>query len=129
MGTRFAATRESLWDEAMKSRVVGAAGDQTAQTRVFDIVRGAPWPARYPGRALRNDFFQRWHGQEDTLEATRADEEKSYLGTKPDDFSTRVVWAGEGVDLVRDTPSAAEVIERIVAEAASVLTRGAALVR
>ena len=60
---------------------------------------------------------------------TRADEEKSYLGTRPDEFSTRVVWAGEGVDLVRDAPSAAEVIERIVAEAASVLTRGAALVR
>ena len=57
------------------------------------------------------------------------DEEKSYLGARPDDFSTRVVWAGEGVDLVRDAPSAAEVIDRIVAEAASVLTRGAALVR
>jgi nitronate monooxygenase len=109
--------------------VIGAGGDQTAQTRVFDIVRGAPWPAHYPGRALRNDFFQRWHGQEESLEAARADEEKSYLGSKPDDFSTRVVWAGEGVDLVRDAPSAAEVIDRIVAEAASVLTRGAALVR
>jgi nitronate monooxygenase len=129
MGTRFTATQESLWDEAMKSRVIGAGGDQTAQTRVFDIVRGAPWPAHYPGRALRNDFFQRWHGNEESLEAARADEEKSYLGTGPDDFSTRVVWAGEGVDLVRDAPSAAEVMERIVAEAASVLARGAALVR
>jgi nitronate monooxygenase len=33
MGTRFTATRESLWDEAMKSRVTAADGDQTAQTR------------------------------------------------------------------------------------------------
>jgi len=129
MGTRFATTRESLWDDAMKSRVVWAGGDQTAQTRVFDILREVPWPARYPGRALRNDFFQRWHGHEESLEATRADEEKSYLGSRPDDFSTRVVWAGEGADLVKDVPSAASVIERIVAEAASVLTRNAALVR
>jgi hypothetical protein len=41
----------------------------------------------------------------------------------------RVVWAGESVDLVRDIPSAREVIERIVDEAASVLRRGAAAVR
>jgi nitronate monooxygenase len=26
-------------------------GDQTMQTRVFDIVRGAPWPTIYPGRS------------------------------------------------------------------------------
>ena len=129
LGTRFTATRESLWDEAMKSQVIGAVGDQTAQTRVFDIVRGAPWPAHYPGRALKNDFSRRWHGQEEQLEAARADEEKSYLASKSDDFSTRVVWAGEGVDLVKDAPSAAEVIDRIVAEAAAALARGAALVR
>ena len=129
MGTRFTATRESLWDEAMKSSVIGAVGDQTAQTRVFDIVRGAPWPAHYPGRALRNDFYRRWHGREEELAATRADAEKGYLATRPDEFSTRVVWAGEGVDLVKDAPSAAEVVERIVAEAASVLARGAALVQ
>lgn len=129
MGTRFTATRESLWDEAMKSHVIGAGGDQTEQTRVFDIVRGAPWPAHFPGRALRNDFFRRWHGREEALEAERTIAEKGYLGTGANDFSTRVVWAGEGVDLVKDSPSAAEVIERTVAEAAAVLTRGAALVR
>src|SRR6185312_6933787 len=42
MGTRFTATRESLWDQAMKDKTVAAGGDQTAQTRVFDIVRAAP---------------------------------------------------------------------------------------
>ena len=46
-----------------------------------------------------------------------------------DDFARRVVWAGESVDLVRDIPSAREVIERIVDQAASVLQGGAALVR
>ena len=109
--------------------MVASGGDQTAQTRVFDIVRGAPWPAQYPGRALRNDFYQRWHGNEEQLQVQQADAEKSYLATKSDDFSARVVWAGEGVDLVKDVPSTADLIERIVAEAASVLTRGAGLVR
>jgi NAD(P)H-dependent flavin oxidoreductase YrpB (nitropropane dioxygenase family) len=40
-----------------------------------------------------------------------------------------VVWAGESVDLVRDIPTAREVIERIVDEAVAVLQGGATLVR
>lgn len=129
MGTRFTATRESLWDLAMKAATLAAGGDQTAQTRVFDIVRAAAWPAIYPGRALRNNFSARWHGREDALVADQAGQEQAYLATAPDDFTTRVVWAGEAVDLVRDIPSAAELIERIVLQAAATLTQGAQLVR
>ncbi|HEY6982508.1 nitronate monooxygenase [Reyranella sp.] len=129
MGTRFTATRESLWDRAMKEKAVASGGDQTAQTRVFDIVRGAAWPAIYPGRALRNDFFNQWHGREEALEGQRQQAEASYLAAAADDFGQRVIWAGEGVDLVRDIPSAGEVIKRIVDQAASVLRDGAALVR
>jgi hypothetical protein len=79
------------------------------------------------GRALRNDFSAlAWPGR--PLEATQADEEKSYLGTRPDDFRPASygpvrasIWAGCAVCRGGD--------RRIVAEAASVLTRGAALVR
>jgi nitronate monooxygenase len=129
MGTRFTATRESLWDQAMKDTAVAAGGDQTAQTRVFDIVRGAPWPAIYPGRALRNDFYDQWHGKEEALQGQQKQVEATYLSTGVNDFSQRVVWSGEGVDLVRDIPAARDVIERIVEEAAGVLRSGAALVR
>src|SRR6266436_3539392 len=51
MGTRFTASRECLWDQAMKDAALNAVGDQTEQTRVFDIVRSVAWPAIYPGRA------------------------------------------------------------------------------
>jgi len=129
MGTRFTASRESLWDAKMKAAALAAGGDQTAQTRVFDIVRGAPWPPIYPGRALRNDFSAAWHGREEQLEGQRPAEEKRYLATATDDFGTRVVWAGEGVDLVNDIPSAAEIIDRTVAEAIAALRGGAGLVR
>jgi nitronate monooxygenase len=128
MGTRFTATRESLWDQAMKEKAVASGGDQTAQTRVFDIVRGAAWPAIYPGRALRNDFFGQWHGKEEALAAEQKTAEAAYLATAGDDFAQRVVWTGEGVDLVRDIPSARDVIERIVDEAAAVLRARAAMV-
>jgi nitronate monooxygenase len=129
MGTRFTASRESLWDQAMKNAALAAGGDETQQTRVFDVVRGAPWPSIYPGRALRNDFSARWHGQEDALAADQPAQEKSYLAAADNDFATRVVWAGEGVDLVRDIPAAAEIIERVIAQAAATLAQGAALVR
>ncbi|MFL5288284.1 MAG: NAD(P)H-dependent flavin oxidoreductase [Rhodopila sp.] len=129
MGTRFTASREALWDQAMKAATLAAGGDQTEQTRVFDIVRGAPWPAIYPGRALRNAFSARWNGREDALAVDQKRQEEAYLATAPDDFATRVVWAGEGVDLVKDMPAASEIIERIIAQAASTLTQGARLVR
>ena len=129
MGTRFTASRESLWDAGMKAAALAAGGDQTMQTRVFDIVRGAPWPAIYPGRALRNAFSAEWHGREDDLSARQAEVEKALLAAAPDDFSQRAVWAGESVDLVNDIPSAAEIIERIVAQAVSTLRYGAGLIR
>jgi nitronate monooxygenase len=128
MGTRFTASRESLWDLAMKAATLAAGGDQTEQTRVFDVVRGAPWPAIYPGRALRNAFSARWNGREDEPAADQQAQEKAWLATAANNFSSRVVWTGEGVDLIDDMPSAAEIIERIVARAAETLARGARLV-
>jgi nitronate monooxygenase len=113
----------------MKATTLAAGGDQTEQTRVFDVVRGAPWPAIYPGRALRNSFSARWNGREDELALDQKQQEKTYLSTAPDDFSTRVVWAGEGVDLINDIPSASEIIERVVAQAVSVLRERMAQVR
>ena len=51
------------------------------------------------------------------------------LTTAPDDFSQRIVWAGEGVDLVNDIPSAAEIIERVVAQAVATLRQGAHIIK
>jgi nitronate monooxygenase len=128
MGTRFTASRESLWDAAMKQHLTEVGGDQTEQTRVFDIVRGAPWPQHYPGRAIKNEFQQKWRGRDEELQTQQASEEKAYLATAADDFSTRVIWTGEGVDLVHDVPPAADIIERIIAQAVDVLRHGAHLI-
>src|SRR6516165_8308404 len=91
MGTRFTASRESLWDPAMKMATLKAGGDETMQTRVFDIVRGAAWPAIYPGRALKNAFSAEWHGREDELAARQEEVQNEYLATPPEEFSQRVV--------------------------------------
>ena len=129
MGTRFTATVESLWDQAMKEKTVASGGDQTAQTRVFDIVRGAAWPAIYPGPGAAQRVLRPMARQGGGAAGQQKEVETGYLASAADDFGQRVVWAGESVDLVRDIPTAREVIERIVDEAASVLKGGAALVR
>jgi nitronate monooxygenase len=128
MGTRFTASRESLWNDALKQGTVKAGGDETQQTRVFDIVRGAKWPAHYPGRVVKNSFFSKWHGHEDALQSVWEKEEQAYVASPPTDLTMRVLWAGEGVDLVRDVQPAGDIVVRIVQDAAVVLRRGAQLV-
>ena len=63
------------------------------------------------------------------MAAQQPEQEKIYLAAADNDFTTRVVWAGEGVDLVNDTPAASEIIERVIAQAAATLKNGAKLVR
>ena len=123
MGTRFATSRESLWSDAMKQRLIEAGGDDTQQTRVFDIVRDLPWPAQFPGRAVRNAFMERWHDDEDGLRADRSGIASKYLSTPETDFSSRVVWAGEGADLIDDVPSAKAIIDEMIVEAINATSR------
>ncbi len=124
MGTRFTAATESLWNDALKTRVIAAGGDDTEQTRVFDIVRGTPWPEIYPGRVVKNDFFKEWHGREEELTAAQDTVGERYSGTSPEDVSIRAVWTGEGVDLVRGVMSAADIVEQTVDQAVEALEQG-----
>jgi nitronate monooxygenase len=118
IGTAFCATDEALTHPRAKDRLLKATGAQTIRTRVFDIVRGYDWPATYTGRALRNRFTERWHDHERELTAALDKEQPAYaLAEDTGDSDTALVWAGEGVDLIRARASAADVLGRIAAEA------------
>ena len=130
IGTRFYASAEALGPEGAKQRIVAARGNETARTRVFDVVRSYAWPAAYPGRALRNLFLDRWHGRESVLEAALEVERPAYqAAARAGDYDTAVVWAGEVVDLIKSVGSAAELVAQISAEAEQHLTIGAKLAR
>ncbi len=125
IGTRFFATDEALGNPNAKARLLEAGGDDTLPTSVFDRVRGRDWPAGYLGRAIANDFTRRWHGREDGLEAAMAAECPHFDRAMADgDMDTAVVFAGEGLDLIRSVEPAAAVLERLVSEAERVLGRG-----
>ena len=118
MGTRFYASMEALGHERAKQRLVTAKGSETKRTRIFDEVRGYRWPQPYTGRAIRNQFMERWEGREDEL-ATIFDSEKLAFqeAVQQGDTEIAVVWAGEAVDLVSDIAPAGELVRRVVAEA------------
>ena len=122
MGTRFYATREAAGADAAKARIVAASGDQTVRGILFDIARRNIWPAPFCGRVLRNEFSERWRGREAELLQHQAEEAERYAAARAaGDFDTAAVIAGEAVDLIADVPPAGEVIERMVAEAETLL--------
>jgi nitronate monooxygenase len=130
IGTRFYASAEALGRDGAKRRIIAAHGNETGRTRVFDIVRGYPWPRAYTGRALHNRFMERWDGRESGLTVALETERAAYqAAVREGDYDTAVVWAGEAADLIRSVESAAALVERISAEAEAQLHIGAKLAR
>jgi nitronate monooxygenase len=124
VGTRFIAADESLSHANVKARIAAAGGDETLRTRIFDIGRAIDWPEQYTGRALANDFSARWHGNEAALRAGLDSERPRYFAAADKgDTGTMVVWAGEGIDLIKKVEPAASIVERLVAEAEAALVR------
>lgn len=128
IGTRFYASTEALGHDRAKQRIVAARGNETARTRVFDIVRGYAWPPLYTGRAIRNGFMERWDGCETHLANVLETERVGYRAAALDgDYDTAVVWAGEAVDLIKSVESASALVARIGAQAEAQLRAGAKL--
>ena len=125
IGTRFFAAVKSLGHERARARIVAAHAGDTARTRVFDIVRGYPWPEPYTGRALRNRFYERWHGREGELEAALEAEAPTYQSAAQEaDFDTAVIFAGEAVELIHAVAAAPDLVRSIGAEAEARLRGG-----
>jgi len=91
-------------------------------------VRGYAWPAPYTGRALRNRFTEQWNGRELELERALPQERPRYQqAVAAQEHDTALVWAGEGVDLIRKKGSAGEIVADLVRETHAALEHGAAL--
>jgi nitronate monooxygenase len=126
MGTRFYCSQESLAPAAAKSCALRAGGDDTTQSSVFDILRGYDWPGPYKLRTLGNrmtDSFQH------NLDALRADKPAQIArfeeALAAGNYDLAPVIVGEVLDLVDDAPSATDIVQQTVVEAAAVLRRAA----
>jgi len=124
MGTRFYASTEALTDDETRKALVEGKGDDTIATGVFDMIRGPLWPQPYGGRALRNAMTERWHGREDELaEIVEAEKARYRKAVEEKDNSYRVVWAGEGVDMINEILDAETIVHSIVRDAVSEIDR------
>ena len=110
VGTAFLCCRESAYPAASRERLIAADDMATAYGRVFDVAQRAAWPSEYGGRALRNAFFDEWVGREDELAADPSALEQYADARRRRDFDTAVIYAGQGVALLRAETSAAEVV-------------------
>ena len=124
VGTRFWASREAVGPEAAKRRMVALGGDDTVRSKVFDVVRNVDWPAPYNGRVVRNAFLEKWHGDMDGLAARAEAERRRYAEADETDYETRVLIAGEALDLIHDIPPAGDIV-RAISSAAEALLSGA----
>ncbi|MEO3429755.1 nitronate monooxygenase [Pelagibius sp. CAU 1746] len=123
MGTRFWATTEADGTAAAKAALVATGGDDTVRSKVFDIARGVDWPWHFTGRIVANNFLNRWHGNIDGLKDEAAAQQAIYEASDPDDFSTRVLIAGEALDLVVSIETARDIIEATVSETHALLSK------
>jgi nitronate monooxygenase len=124
MGTRFYASQEAAGAQAAKERIRDATGDDTLRSIVFDISRRNVWPAPFTGRCLRNAHLDRWYGREVELLRHMDEESAKYAAARESgDFETAAVIAGEAVGLIRDLPTAHDIIQRVMDEAAALLAK------
>jgi nitronate monooxygenase len=128
IGTRFYAAVEALGHANAKARIAATSGDSTVRTRAFDVARKIDWPLEYTGRAIINQFTERWHGREAQLARELDREMPAYFAAAAaGDVERSVVWAGEGLDLINQVEPAAAILDRLVAEARAALENASSL--
>jgi nitronate monooxygenase len=126
VGTRFVACRESEAPESYRLAIVRADGDSTLKTHSVDVVRKRYWPnPEFVIRVLKNSFVTKWHGREREMEKViDVEYERFWAAVKAGDAENSGVLMGEVSGIIRDAPPAAQIVERMVAQASELL-RGA----
>jgi nitronate monooxygenase len=122
LGTRFYASQESDGAEEAKKRICAAKSGSTTRGITFDLSRNNVWPAPFNGRCLINEHARRWQGRElELLQNVKAVAAEYAAARAAGNFDIAAVIAGEAVGLIHDIPPAAEIVDRIVAEADQIL--------
>ncbi len=122
IGSRLWATEESLAPEKAQQIAALASGDETARSRIFDIMRGKNWPAPFDFRAIRNQLHRKWENHVTNLQADPDPAIRDYQqGVAEEDYDRAHITVGQGIGMINDIRPAADVIARIDQQARNLL--------
>ena len=125
IGSRLWASEEALVHPNMIDAGLMATGDETVRSTVMDIARELGWPERYTARVLENDFTRRWHGDIDGLKRDAEHQAARWREAwVAGDTNIANTFVGEAAGLIHEVEGAGAIVERIVAEAESLLDGG-----
>jgi nitronate monooxygenase len=124
VGTRFWASPEALVSPRAHARAIGASGDSTYRTRVYDYVRQLDWPPEYNERALSNPFVDGWHGNEAELIASLPDVVSTFdAAVAAEDFEAAAILIGESIGLIHEVRPAGDIVTDMASQAERILKR------
>jgi nitronate monooxygenase len=110
IGTAFLTCEEALTPEPSRQALLEADETDTVYGTVFDAASRAGWPDEFGGRALRNEFYDRWEGQESTLKSDDAAHAEYLTAVRAADPTAASLYAGQGVGALTRSTTAAEVL-------------------
>ncbi|MEH6836269.1 MULTISPECIES: NAD(P)H-dependent flavin oxidoreductase [Falsihalocynthiibacter] len=127
IGSRFWASDEAMVHPKMHAAAMAATGDDTIRSSVMDVARHLKWPPRFTARVLKNAFTRQWHDDLDGLLAVaQVEAEKWRRAWEAGDVEGANTFVGQAVGLLHDIRPAAQIIENITDEAATLLGHGPA---
>ena len=122
LGTRFLATQESPLHPNLKHAILASDGHDTAITSIPDIALNSYWPGAM-ARTRRNGFIQRWSGQEWELRKAQPTVAAQLAAARDaGDTENGIVYMGQDAGLIRDLPPVADLMERMVEDARTLLS-------
>ena len=126
LGTALLATPEAVEVPAtFKEQILRSSGQDTAYTRLYDLLGDDPWPEGIAGRVYRNLLVRQWHGRDDEVLARREELASDAATARArGDPELASVYMGQGVGQVKAIRPAGDVMRNICQHAAQVLASG-----
>ena len=123
LGTAMLATPEAVEvPDSFKERIVLSDGQDTAFTRLYDLLGTRPWPEGIAGRVYRNRLVREWDGRDAEVLAHREELASDVAAARAQgDTGASAVYMGQGAGHVNSIRPASEVIRDICGDAEAIL--------
>ena len=123
LGTAMLATPEAVEvPPAFKEQIVLSDGQDTAFTRLYDLLGTRPWPEGIAGRVYRNRLVREWDGRDPEILARREELASDVAEARARyDTELSAVYMGQGAGHVNAIRPAGDVVQDICQEAEDIL--------